>query len=148
MKDLYGQELFVGDYIVYSDGDLRTINTGKIVGFTSKRVKLTVYHVNKYDKTRRTFYDTTVTPEKVVVVKGFKDPTLAIKPLLSDFEALNAKYVKNGGMKCPRCEDTNIDCGINMQFEDTTIYQDVTCVSCGETWDDVYELVRHNPTDE
>lgn len=42
--------------------------------------------------------------------------------------------------KCPYCSSTNISVG-RMEQDGVEAYQKVNCVSCGETWNDIYKLV-------
>ena len=50
------------------------------------------------------------------------------------------KYVKSGGVKCPKCESEQLEGG---QFEADAgfVYQPITCNECGFSYNDTYDLV-------
>lgn len=48
-------------------------------------------------------------------------------------------YIRKGGVRCPYCSSYNIEAG-QLNMEESGIYQDVECKSCGKSWMDEYTL--------
>lgn len=57
------------------------------------------------------------------------------------------KYVTSGGAACPFCESSNIEGGEH-DCEGTFSWQEVSCLDCEATWQDVYTLTGISVTDE
>ena len=49
------------------------------------------------------------------------------------------KYLLNGGAKCPSCESMRLEGG-NLEADGNEVYQGITCLGCGATWEDRYKL--------
>jgi hypothetical protein len=49
------------------------------------------------------------------------------------------EYVDKGGVRCPFCGTENIEAR-GLKTESGAVWQDVTCLDCGEGWQDVYTL--------
>lgn len=60
------------------------------------------------------------------------------KPILTDEE-----YVAKAGNACPVCHE-NMTHGGDLEVAGRTASQSVTCLLCGATWADVYQLVGYS----
>jgi transposase-like protein len=50
-----------------------------------------------------------------------------------------AQYVKEGGVSCPFCRESNIE-DSNVTIDNGIASQSITCTDCGEEWTDIYTL--------
>jgi hypothetical protein len=55
-----------------------------------------------------------------------------------------AQYLADGGSKCPFCGSDEIEGG-HMEVDGTTTWQEVTCLKCDESWQDIYQLSDVEP---
>jgi len=49
-------------------------------------------------------------------------------------------YINGGGKTCLYCESSHIE-GDSVEIDGTTAYQDVRCLNCLKSWQDIYQLV-------
>ena len=61
------------------------------------------------------------------------------KPVITP--EMNQKYITNHASVCPFCESPDIG-GSSFDAEAGLVWQDITCAECGESWQDIYQLVR------
>jgi len=54
------------------------------------------------------------------------------------------QYIAIGGTRCPFCNSDQIE-GDSFDAEGGQVWQRVRCLDCGESWHDVYTLVRVEP---
>jgi hypothetical protein len=47
------------------------------------------------------------------------------------------KYIDDGGGSCPYCGDGDYY-GDSFECESSTVWQNLTCLACHRTWQDVY----------
>lgn len=57
------------------------------------------------------------------------------------------EYVERGGAECPFCYSDSIETG-SKSFETTMLFWSMTCLTCGKTWDDRYELVGYESVED
>jgi hypothetical protein len=50
-----------------------------------------------------------------------------------------AQYVKEGGVSCPFCRESDIE-GSSVTIDNGIASQSIICTDCGEEWTDVYTL--------
>jgi len=49
------------------------------------------------------------------------------------------EYVDSDGVHCPYCHSTDIEGG-SVNVDAGTAWQEISCIECGESWQDVYML--------
>lgn len=54
------------------------------------------------------------------------------------------EYVMRKGVCCPRCRSEDIQ-GNEVDIDEGTASQEMTCSNCGFEWLDVYTLTRYQP---
>lgn len=52
------------------------------------------------------------------------------------------EYAAKGGHVCPYCEGDQLEGG-SLDFEDSAVYQRVSCLDCEKDWVDSYLLVGY-----
>jgi hypothetical protein len=62
-------------------------------------------------------------------------------------EQKRAYLEENGANLCPFCQSPNISGG-HIEISGREAWQEVGCVACGETWQDVYTLSSVETQDE
>jgi len=50
------------------------------------------------------------------------------------------QYVQAGGVKCPFCGSEDVEGG-SMDVDTGYVSQEVTCLECDSTWNDLYKLI-------
>ena len=60
-------------------------------------------------------------------------------PTLTDEQ--RAEYIKQGGVKCPFCNDCSLE-SAPVQIDGGVAWQETSCGACGEEWQDIYKLDR------
>ena len=58
----------------------------------------------------------------------------------------NSEYAQKGGLVCPYCESEEIEGVSGVGIEAGEAWQKVKCLSCGESWHDVYRLAGYEGT--
>lgn len=48
-------------------------------------------------------------------------------------------YVANGGVICPHCGSSELECVGSLEADGASAWQSVSC-ECGESWTDIYTL--------
>ena len=56
------------------------------------------------------------------------------------------KYVEDGGVHCPYCGSTDLDCSL-MNQDGPIAFQEISCNGCDKQWTDIYKLVDMTPTE-
>lgn len=59
-----------------------------------------------------------------------------------EFPLTDKQYVANDGLRCPFCFADDIR-GESFNVENGYVYQEVSCGECGESWEDLYQLVGY-----
>jgi len=50
-------------------------------------------------------------------------------------------YRKHSANNCPKCKSEQIS-GAQVEIHDTTVTQDLVCISCEHEWSNIYKLVE------
>ena len=58
------------------------------------------------------------------------------------------EYIACNGVKCPRCDSTDIEMQDRQETESDGIFDAVRCIACGLTWTDHYQIVSIEISDE
>lgn len=56
------------------------------------------------------------------------------------------EYVKGDGMTCPFCHSKMIEGDGSINFEGDIVSQNIYCLDCHKTWQDLYKLVGYDPS--
>jgi len=62
-------------------------------------------------------------------------------------EKKKAKYLEQGGAKCPHCNSGNLQ-GDSLQSDGGYVWQDIECLDCDMQWVDVYSLTDIDDPEE
>lgn len=54
-------------------------------------------------------------------------------------KAMEKKYLDRRGVECPFCESSDIE-GQEINIDGGGAWQEVSCNTCGKSWNDLYEL--------
>ena len=54
------------------------------------------------------------------------------------------QYVKRSGNLCPFCHSHNIEGNGSIQSDADYVWQNITCLDCHKTWQDLYKLVGYD----
>ena len=57
------------------------------------------------------------------------------------------EYLRSGGSRCPYCQSEEIEAGW-ADFEADGCWQMVHCLACGQSWQDMYQLVGIQALDD
>lgn len=49
-------------------------------------------------------------------------------------------YIKSLGSHCPYCESDSIEATPNHDVDDVWYSHEISCLSCGKLWNDLYKL--------
>ena len=59
----------------------------------------------------------------------------------------NEEYLLDDGAKCPFCHSFNLNAIGGIDADSGEAWQDIECLDCTETWQDVYKLVGYDKPD-
>ena len=62
------------------------------------------------------------------------------------WDAMQKKYVKGKGRRCPFCNSKHIDTG-EIETEGEVAYGEIFCTTCEKSWVDEYRLIGFNLPD-
>jgi transposase-like protein len=65
---------------------------------------------------------------------------VTVRILSADDEA-EAAYLDSGGTICPHCSSTELSAS-GSDLHTSIVWQNVTCHSCGASWQDLYKLTH------
>jgi len=65
---------------------------------------------------------------------------------LTDEQVSN--YLATGGLRCPRCNSSEIEGNGNVELDAGIAWQNIVCNTCEFEWADVYQLVSVDPSDD